>query len=150
MTSNQEAETWRYEVRGSSLYDNHEQRNLSIHEAGEILNAHQALLMKEGRWAAKAGLAEQSLTQERQKREEAETKLAQTTVALMGADNGLRNQQVDIDALRLQLDAARELANEWKRDASADTEKFVELWVPLKLSDLLDKLSAALSEPQQT
>lgn len=50
--------TWRYEVRGSSLYDNREQRPLTIFEAGEILNAHEALLLKEGVWAAKAGLAQ--------------------------------------------------------------------------------------------
>jgi len=50
--------TDRYEIRGSRLYDLTEQRPVSTFEAGDILNAHQVLLVKEGVWAAKAGLAE--------------------------------------------------------------------------------------------
>lgn len=36
-------EVSRYEVRGSSLYDNSEQRPISIFEAGNMLNTHAAL-----------------------------------------------------------------------------------------------------------
>lgn len=61
---NQDDETqarWRYEVRGSGLYDLREGRPVSVFEAGEILNAHEALLLKEGVWAAKAGLTQGKL-----------------------------------------------------------------------------------------
>ena len=61
-TPEQEAKVdWRYEVRGSSLYDLTEQRQISIFETGEILNAHQKLLISTGVWAAKAGLAEATI-----------------------------------------------------------------------------------------
>src|ERR1041385_7037953 len=56
------SETWRYEIRGSSLYDLTEDRPLSLAEAGELLNAHQHLLITSSLWAGKAGLAEQKLT----------------------------------------------------------------------------------------
>jgi hypothetical protein len=53
--------TWRYEIRGSQLYDLAEDRTVSLTEAGEILNAHQRLLITSGVWAAKAGLAQGKL-----------------------------------------------------------------------------------------
>lgn len=56
-----DGETWRYEIRGSSLYDLTEARGISLAEAGELLNTHQHLLITSGVWAGKAGLAEAQL-----------------------------------------------------------------------------------------
>ncbi len=68
---------WRYEIRGSNLYDLTEQRVLSLAEAGEILNAHQHLLITSGVWAGKAGLAEATIAQQQARIEALEARIAE-------------------------------------------------------------------------
>lgn len=73
-------ETWRYEIRGSMVYDKEDDRLLTLFEVADRLNEetrlHAVNLQRAGEWAAKAGLAEGNLNSQAQRLREAEEEKA--------------------------------------------------------------------------